>query len=89
MNRKEHEEVLVKIKKSESQFFNKLNKMVELCKTAYLLYQSSIFGEKRDFVLNIGSNFILEGKKLMFSMQSLFKEVTNRSEFSQCAEGGN
>jgi DNA invertase Pin-like site-specific DNA recombinase len=81
----EEEELLGKLEEKSESIFTKIEEMVELCTSPLKHYESLIKEEKREVIEMLRSNFVLEGRKLMFTMRSPFKELANRGIFNYCA----
>ncbi len=65
------------LSKQKAVIFRKTNKFLELLKNLLNSYKTGIQEEKREIIELITSNFQLQSKKLMFTIQSPFYELGN------------
>jgi len=79
---RELEERKESIANSIDAIFNRIDDLVELCKSPLKTYNSGIKEEKREILETITSNLTICGRKAMFSMVSPFRELANRDLLS-------
>ena len=78
------EEQNTSVSSEDLSYLESIAEYLELAKTPILLYEMMNIEEKREYLKKVTSNLYLEGKKLMFSMLSPFKELASRCFFSEC-----
>jgi len=59
---------------------DQVSKFLELAKTAHLLYKSGEWQEKRELLLSITSNRVLNGKNLEFTLETPFRLIAEREK---------
>ncbi|PYP84633.1 MAG: recombinase family protein [Candidatus Angelobacter sp. Gp1-AA117] len=79
LERREIERVIAGIQSDGWSDMVKWNKIVERIKTAYLLYETGSYEEKRQMVKEVVSNRIAAGKNLEITIRSPFDEIVKRS----------
>ena len=64
---------------------DRLAQFLELAGSAYLSYQTALPNEKRDLLKTLTSNLSVDGKNVVTTLKSQFREIANRFE---CSNGG-
>ena len=59
-----------------------VSKFLELAKTAYSLYETAELSEKRQLLLNVTSNRILNGKNIEFTLETPFRLIAERGKLN-------
>lgn len=59
---------------------NRALEKLELGNSAYFSYKNGITAEKRDVVASVTSNFVVQGKKPVITLQSPYQEIANRTK---------
>lgn len=80
----EIEEKIQHLKSGNYDKVENIIKLLELCISPIKIYNSGNSDEKREFLNLLFSNIGIEGKRVMFTMKSPFREIQNRANLCSC-----